>query len=118
MRDLDGAWREDFEAASTAVAQWRREHPRATLTEIEDALDERLHAVRGRMLEEMVLVSGAAVFAGAEEGERPRCPGCGDCLVSLGVAERRLMTTGGREVRLRRAYGRCPSCGTELFPPR
>ena len=117
-RDPEDGWREDLGAASESMAQWRREHPRATLTEIEDALDERLDALRARMLEETVLASEAAAFAGANEAERPGCPACGEGLVSLGTAERRLLTDGGREVRLRRGYGRCPSCGTELFPPR
>jgi len=100
------------------MAQWRREHPRATLTEIEDAMDERLSALRAEMLRDMALASQAASFAGASEGERPTCPSCGQGLVSRGEAERTLLTTGGRDIRLRRSYAHCSGCGLELFPPR
>jgi predicted RNA-binding Zn-ribbon protein involved in translation (DUF1610 family) len=100
------------------MAAWRREHPRATLTEIERAVDERLGTLRVQMLEETAVASGAAAFAGVPEAERPRCPDCGQALVSRGRAERELLTSGGREIRLRRSYGRCPSCGVGLFPPR
>ena len=67
------------------MAQWRREHPRATLTEIEDALDERLAAIRGQMLTDTALASQSASFAGAPPTERPRCPGCDARLVSPGA---------------------------------
>jgi YgiT-type zinc finger domain-containing protein len=100
------------------MGRWRQEHPRATLSEIEAALDERIGATRAQMLEEAVLASEAATFAGKGKRERPGCPACGQALVSRGEAERTLTTTGGRDIRIRRSYGACPSCGLELFPPR
>ena len=100
------------------MAQWRREHPRATLTEIEDALDGRMGTLRAEMLADAALASGAAKFAGKPASERPKCPECGGALLSRGVAERILTTTGGRDIRLRRSYAQCPQCGLELFPPR
>ena len=101
-----------------AMARWRREHPRATLTEIEEAVDERLAAVRTRLLVETVMTSPAACFGGVPRAERPRCPECGERLLSRGQAERTLATTHGQDLRLRRSYGHCPACGLELFPPR
>jgi predicted RNA-binding Zn-ribbon protein involved in translation (DUF1610 family) len=116
--ELEGRRSAGLKAAAEGMAQWRREHPRATLSEIEDALDERLAAVRSEMLVETVMTSPAAQFAGASPSERPTCPECGDRLVSRGQAERRLTTVHGQDVRLRRNYAHCRSCGLELFPPR
>jgi hypothetical protein len=100
------------------MAEWRREHPRATLTEIEEALDGRLLDLRARVLEDVVAASAAASFAGMAKRDRPRCPLCDEPLTSRGEAERRLQTSGGREIRVRRSYGQCPRCGLSLFPPR
>ena len=116
--ELGERWAPKWEQISDGMAEWRQEHPRATLTEIEDALDERLGAMRMEMLVDTVLTSQAAGFAGRPKGERPRCPACKVALVSRGAAERSLMTTGGQEFRLRRSYAECPACGLELFPPR
>ena len=116
--ELAGQWSERFAEVSGSLAQWRREHPRATLTEIEDALDERLGRMRTEMLVDTVMTSQAAYFAGAAGTQRPRCPECGERLLSRGQAERRLTTTAGQEIRLRRSYAHCPACGLELFPPR
>lgn len=116
--ELEGQWSEGWADVSATMAQWRREHPTATLTEIEDALDERLAGMRTQMLVDTVMASTAASFAGAPGTKRPRCPGCESRLLSRGPAERTLVTTSGQEVRLRRNYAHCPSCGLELFPPR
>lgn len=116
--ELEGRWSVGLSDMGAAMAQWRREHPRATLTEIEDALDERLSAMRTQMVVDTVMTSPAASFAGATGTARPQCPRCGERLVSRGQAERTLTTTCGRDIRLRRSYGRCPGCGLELFPPR
>jgi hypothetical protein len=116
--ELEGRWSAEFAEVGAAVARWRREHPKATLSEIEDALDECLAGMRTQMLVDTVMASRAATFAGTPGTERPRCPGCESRLVSRGQAERTLLTTRGQEIRLRRSYAHCPSCGLEFFPPR
>jgi len=116
--ELEGRWSAGLSEMGAAMAQWRREHPRATLSEIEDALDGRMAAMRTQMVVDTVMTSPAASFAGAVGTARPKCPACGERLVSRGQAERRLLTTGGQDIRLRRSYGQCPGCGLELFPPR
>jgi hypothetical protein len=116
--ELEGRWAPSLAEVGVTMAQWRRAHPRATLTEIEDALDERLAALRGQMLVDTALASQAASFAGAPATARPRCPGCDARLVSRGQAERTLATTRGQDLRLCRSYAHCPVCGLELFPPR
>jgi hypothetical protein len=48
--DVEARWRELSDEALTGMAEWRGPHPRATLSEIEAALDECLARVRARML--------------------------------------------------------------------
>ena len=111
-------WSGTFRGVGSAMATWRRAHPKATLTEIERALDSQLAALRSEMLVDTVMMSEAAHFVGAEAKARPRCPGCMERMVSHGEADRTLTTTGGQLICLRRSYGLCPACGLELFPPR
>jgi len=115
---LQGQWSGKFSEVGSAMAAWRREHSRATLTEIETALDGQLASLRTEMLVDTVMTSEAAHFAGADATARPRCPACEERMVSRGEAERTLTTTSGQLIRLRRNYGLCPACGLELFPPR
>ncbi len=115
---LEQRWGPGLAEVAGSMAQWRRKHPQATLTEIEDALDERMGAMRAEMLADAALASGSARFAGKQANERPKCPECGQVLISRGIAERLLTTAGGRDIRLRRSYAHCPGCGLEFFPPR
>ena len=99
--------------AETALAadlrRWRRAHPDATLTEIEQALDARLAPARAALLAEV---------AGDMPHEEERCPGCGERLVRRGDRTRTLRTHGDAALDVTRAYLTCPACGAGLFPPR
>jgi predicted RNA-binding Zn-ribbon protein involved in translation (DUF1610 family) len=118
-QDFDQRWQVLSQEVLTGMKEWRLQHPRATLKEIEVALDERLARLRARMLEDAALASAATAWEHEEEGEQPRCPHCGEVLKERGVcAMRHLQTHGGQEIALRREYGVCPKCGAELFPPR
>jgi hypothetical protein len=99
------------------MADWQAAHPKATFSEIEEALDERLHQVRARVLADLALASAAADVREASAEERPRCERCGAMLQARGQSERKLLTQGGAEVRLRRSYAACPTCGDGAFPP-
>jgi ribosomal protein S27AE len=99
------------------MADWRAAHPKATFSEIEAALDERLNQVRARVLAELALASAATEVAGGPGAERPTCPRCGGALHARGASERTLLTQGGAEVRLQRTYATCPECGDGTFPP-
>ena len=99
------------------MADWRAAHPKATFSEIEAALDERLNQVRARVLADLVMASTAADLQAASVEERPRCQGCGALLQAGGQSERGVVTQGGAEVRLRRTYATCPRCGGRSFPP-
>jgi|SRR5579871_1072265 len=114
---VEARWRELSEGVITGLAEWRVQHPRATFTEIEAALDERLASVRARMLQDVALASAATDLSVGQAGERPCCPECGQVLEAHGQQERTLRTTYDRTVTLRRSYARCPACGVGLFPP-
>jgi RNase P subunit RPR2 len=115
--EFDRSWRQVAEEALTSMSQWRREHPSATLTEIEAALDERLRRLRTQVLQDSALASPAAHFQQTPAQERPLCPKCRSPLTARGAATRHLQTEGGGELALTRAYGTCPTCGAGLFPP-
>ena len=89
--------------------EWRSSHPKATFSEIEQAVDERLNEARARFVEDLTL-------EGADEG-RSTCAECGQLLVSRGQSERQVTVAGNRRVRLKRRYATCPACGAGLFPP-
>jgi len=99
------------------MADWRAAHPKATFSEIEAALDERLNQVRARVLADLALASAAADLQAAGSEERPRCERCGVALQARGQSERGILTHGGAEVRLVRSYATCPRCGDGSFPP-
>jgi hypothetical protein len=99
------------------MADWRAAHPKATFSEIEAALDERLNQVRARVLADLALASAAADLQAVSREERPRCARCGVVLQAQGQSERGVLTQGGAEVRLRRSYATCRQCGERSFPP-
>ena len=102
----------------TGMREWRLQHPKATLREIEVALDEHLSRLRARMLQDVALQSVAADWKVAASPERPTCRLCGKPLILRGKRARQLKTQGGQQITLDRSYGLCPTCKKGLFPPR
>jgi len=115
--DFDQPWRALSDEVLSGMKEWRLQHPRATLREIEAALDERLARLRARMLEDAALASAAAEWKSGTTDTVPVCPTCGTPLQARGAHERSLQTQGGQKVSLSRDYGVCPTCGGGLFPP-
>jgi hypothetical protein len=111
--------RAGWEAAAAAlfaeIVTWRAAHPAATLDAIEDAVEERLAALRQRVVTETVQTSGAVDLGTG--GARVPCPACGERLQAKGRARRTVQTGSGTRVTLDRDYGRCPRCGAGGFPP-
>src|SRR5919198_5752970 len=101
--EVEARWRELSEEVITGMAEWRAQHPRATLREIEAALDERLARVRARMLQDTALASATTDVSQLPAEERPHCPECGDVLEGHGQEARTLRTTYDRPVTLRRS---------------
>jgi hypothetical protein len=106
------------EDITTGMYEWRLQHPKATLREIETELDTRLARARARMLEDLALQSTAASWQNAARLQTPACPACNTPLDERGTHPRTLLTHGGQELTLERSYAVCRSCGSGLFPPR
>src|SRR5262249_16535489 len=114
--EFDGRWSELGREVMKEVKQWRLSHPKASLDEIEQALDERLGRLRARMLEDLAQASEAARLD-EQTVERARCPQCDEELISRGQQVRELETNHDQRLRLDRTYASCPRCGVGLFPP-
>jgi NADH pyrophosphatase NudC (nudix superfamily) len=114
----DALWQQLTQDVMTGMREWRLQHPKATLREMEQELDTRLNRMRARMLEDMALASAAADWTDTSRGEQPTCTDCGQPVQPRGTETRTLQTQGGQELHLTRQYGTCPACGAGLFPPR
>src|SRR6516164_3374613 len=112
--DLQKRWEEQGEDIFASVAQWRAAHPKATLAEIEQAIDEQMNRLRARMIEQSAQASTAA---GSEASQGLVCEQCGQPLQARGRAKRRWQTQGGQQVEVERSYVTCPQCGGGFFPP-
>src|SRR5258708_5746010 len=53
----DGTWETLSADILSGMRDWRLQHPKATLREIEQALDERFYRLRTRMLQDLALQS-------------------------------------------------------------
>ena len=96
---------------SRKMSQWRQANPKATLTEIEKAVEGELAALRKQLVEEMVQ-------EGAVAGQEvPECPQCGQKMVKNGRRKRKLQSKEGQTIQLDRQQWRCLKCGATLFPP-
>jgi len=116
IKELEADWQESGNRAVKNVNEWRQEHPKATLQEIEKVLDEQLGRLRKQILEEAAQASETADWS-AESGEGPVCGKCGARLEGRGKAKRKLTTNYEQVMELERRYGVCPVCKTGLFPP-
>lgn len=115
--DFDAQWDELAEEVMSGMKEWRLQHPKATLRQIEQALDERLAKMRARMLQDAALASAAADIKAGQEAARPVCPECGARLEARGTEVRQLTTQHNQTLNLVRSYGVCPQCGAGFFPP-
>ena len=116
--NFDQCWWPLAQEVLTGMKEWRLQHPTATFSEIEAALDARLGRLRAQMLAEAVLASALATWSQESGSARPPCPACGAPLQSRGAATRDLQTQAGQAITLTRSYGTCSACGAGLFPPR
>jgi uncharacterized protein with PIN domain len=110
-------WRELSEEIMAGIEAWRLHHPKASLQEIEAAVDERVAELRTRMLQDVALASRAADMSQTHGPDRPVCPQCGTSVEARGPRERQLTTHQGKTLRLQRSYAVCPTCQVGFFPP-
>src|ERR671925_683563 len=116
--EQDTTWEALSAEILSGMREWRLHHPKATLREIEAALDERWARLRARMLQDLAFHTQAADWQAAPAAERPVCTVCGSPLILRGKRPRHLKTYGGQQLILHRSYGLCPTCKKGLFPPR
>ena len=109
-------WDELYEEATREVQRWRQKHKKATLTEIENTVDNELAKMRARMIQDLALASGTADLRSMAKEERPKCPQCGRPLAANGQQERGLVTDYEQEVELKRSKGYCRHCKLSFFP--
>ena len=114
----DQQWETLSQDVLTGMREWRLQHPKATLREIELALDAHLARLRARMLQDVALQSVAADWKQAGAPDRPSWRVCGTPLILRGKRARQLKTHGGQQITLHRSYGLCPTCKKGLFPAR
>jgi hypothetical protein len=115
-RDFGGKWQGIAEEAMWGMKEWRLEHPRATMQEIEAELDERLAKLRVQMLTDTAMASERTEMTNGVGEERVKCPECGKALEARGKQERLLTSQHNQVVKLERSYGVCPQCAAGFFP--
>ena len=115
VEDAVKQWDRKSKEINRLMGEWRKQHPKATLREIEKAVDEHINQLRAKMIEGAALVSEVREWEKTEAG--PVCPDCKVLLRGAGRGERSLQTNGGETVELEREYGLCPQCGQGFFPP-
>lgn len=113
-----GGWRSLADEVWLGVAEWRAAHPKATFTEIEQAVEEQMARIRARVMADVALASASSDVRTLPEEARPRCTECGGILEPRGQQTREVLTLRGDTIPLRRSYTTCRSCGLGDFPPR
>jgi len=113
-KELQAGWEGLSDEIMSGVAEWRGQHPKATLREIEGEIDKRLSELRARMITDTANASASASW---EAAEGVVCPECGAKLIKKGKKKRILLTREGRQIELERDYGVCLACGQGIFPP-
>ncbi len=116
MSEQQDKWRDLQERINAAIEEWRREHPEATLTEIEEAVDSRLAGVRTRMVEDLAQGGRTAKLKRLSKEERPQCPRCGQPVAVNGKGRRKLKTYYGETIELERDQAYCIHCEMTFFP--
>ncbi len=115
--EQSGKWHEQSQPIFAHIAQWRQDHPHATMAEIEQAVDEQMQRLRAQVVQDAAQNSPLREGIETTGSDKPRCPDCKVRLQARGKRERHLQTHGGHIVSLKRTYLSCPRCGYGLFPP-
>src|SRR5260370_6778007 len=117
-RDLERmlpGWQAASEAVARELVAWREAHPRANLTQIEDAGFEAMQRLQARALQQVVLASAVADVAAQPVAERPTRPTCGGRLAPRRRPRRTIRPARPRApLDLDRSYRVCADCGTGL----
>ena len=116
MNEQQDKWRSLQDKINAAIEEWRGEHPEATLTEIEEAVDSRMAGVRTQMVEDLAQEGRTANLKRLARAERPECPRCGQPAAANGRGRRKLKTYYGETIELERDQAYCTHCEVTFFP--
>ncbi|MBV9280922.1 MAG: hypothetical protein JOZ41_12645, partial [Chloroflexi bacterium] len=97
-----------YRQAQRELATWRSTHPRATLAEMEGAVEDQIAGLRARLLAEQT----EAAFC----EEHPLCRECGATMAPRARSTRTVILPRDKPLALERRYLVCPRCGVGLFP--
>lgn len=109
-------WQAAFIEVSHNARQWRNQHRRASLNDIEDMVDKELAQVRTQMVEDIAQASPMADIRPLATKDRAVCPVCGGQVQANGYQRRSLVSQNEQVVKLRRSKAKCRECGTSFFP--
>jgi hypothetical protein len=118
MGKQEADWDDLFQRIRKTVQEWREENLTATLTEIENAVDNELAVARVQLIEELALQSRSRNLQEIPMAERPKCPECGRPVLANGKQRRTLTTNNNKRIRLERSKAYCKHCQVSFFPPR
>ena len=116
--EKEDKWQESFRSTSEEVGQWRKKHPKATFSEIENNVDGELAKIRADMIQDLIKESELQDFKTLPQEKRPKCPVCGKILASNGQQSRELVTSYEQLIEVERSKGYCKRCRVSYFPPR
>jgi hypothetical protein len=116
MSERDADWDDLVRRIRKAVQEWRDENPTASLTEIENAVDEELSVARVELIEELALRGRSRDLRVLAPSERPKCPECGRPVVANGRQSRTLTTNHDKQIQLERSKAYCKHCQVSFFP--
>lgn len=116
MSEWDADWDDLVRRIRKAVQEWRDENPTATLTEIENAVDDELSVARVELIEELALQARSRDLREIPLAERPKCPECGRPVVANGKQSRTLTTNHDKRIQLERSKAYCKHCEVSFFP--
>jgi hypothetical protein len=92
------------------------ENPTATLTEIENAVDDELSVARIELIEELALQARSRDLREIPLAERLKCPECGRPVVANGKQSRTLTTNHDKHIDLERSKAYCKYCEVSFSP--
>src|SRR5439155_21263200 len=110
-------WQATSEAVARELVAWREAHPKASLTQIEDAVCEAVQRLQARALQQVVHASATADVAAQPAAERPTCPTCWSSIGATRPPAAHDPTSPTTNAprnkpqlrRLRRVWSRCPT---------